>query len=141
MKRLSHLIALAAMTGSLSIPVWAGPDDATKATRDSSTNSLRVVRDEATGELRAPNTEELKALLEAESAARASSARSRSVQATATAQDVLPEEKTVKSHTNGMKSVKLGQESLTAIKVENTASGPRVVHADGTLVAPVRAEK
>ncbi|MFL6548027.1 MAG: post-PEP-CTERM-1 domain-containing protein [Povalibacter sp.] len=142
MKRVSHVIALAAMTGSLSITAWADPDTTAKpAEHSAQMSSMRVVRDAATGEFRAPTTEELKGLLEAERQAREArmSARSRAPQNTAP--DVLPAEKTVVRHANGMVSVKLSQESLTAIKAQNTPNGVRVVHAEETAASPARMEK
>ena len=93
-------------------------------------SSLRMVRDPATGEMRAPTTEELKGLLEAERQARAAQASSRARSVQNTAPEVLPAEKSVVKHANGMVSVKLGQESLTAIKAETTPNGVRVVHAE-----------
>lgn len=142
MKRMSQIIALAAMTGSLSITAWADPDTATQPAQSSAQmNSMRVVRDPATGELRAPNTEELKALIEAENQARNArmSARARAPQNTAA--DVLPAQKSVVRHGNGMISVKLSQESLTAIKAESTPNGVRVVHAEESAASPSRMEK
>jgi hypothetical protein len=129
MKRVSHVIALAAVTGSLSISAWADP--ATKPVdNNAQMSSLRVVRDPATGELRAPTAEELKSLIAAEQQARAArmSARARAPQNTAP--DVMPAEKSVQRHANGMVSVKLGQESLTAIKAQSTPNGVKVVHVE-----------
>ena len=142
MKRVSHVIALAAVTGFLSITAWADPPAAAKSTEGGAQmSSLRMVRDPATGEMRAPTTEELKGLLEAERQARAAQASSRARSVQNTAPEVLPAEKSVVKHANGMVSVKLGQESLTAIKAETTPNGVRVVHADETAAAPVRMEK
>ena len=142
MKRVSHVIALAAVTGFLSFTAWADPPAAAKSTEGGAQmSSLRMVRDPATGEMRAPTTEELKGLLEAERQARAAQASSRARSVQNTAPEVLPAEKSVVKHANGMVSVKLGQESLTAIKAETTPNGVRVVHADETAAAPVRMEK
>ena len=127
MKRVSQIIALAAMTGSLSITAWADTPPAAKSPEaGAQMNSLRMVRDPATGELRAPTTEELKGLLEAERQARAAQASSRSARSTTRA--ILPAEKKVVKHKNGMASVRLGQDSLTAIKAETTPEGVRIVH-------------
>lgn len=107
----------------------------------SDASSLRVVVDPETGEVRAPTHEELLALIEAEKAARAaqSSARARSAQA-ATAQEVLPETKSIQRHPNGMVSIKLGQDSLSVVKVETDGQGKsRTVHASETSsVAPAQ---
>jgi hypothetical protein len=131
MKRVSHVIALAAVTGSLSIAAWADQPPAAKSSDGGAQmNALRMVRDPATGEMRAPTTEELKGLLAAEQQARAAQASSRSRAAQNTAPEVLPAEKSVVKHANGMVSVRLGQESLTAIKAETTPNGVRVVHAE-----------
>ena len=109
MKRVSHVIALAAVTGFLSITAWADPPAAAKpAEGGAQMSSLRMVRDPATGELRAPTTEELKGLLEAERQARAAQASSRARSVQNTAPEVLPAEKSVVKHANGMVSVKLG---------------------------------
>ncbi len=138
MKRVSHVVALAAMTGSLSITAWADPAPEAKPTVDSAQMSgLRVVRDPETGELRAPNAEELKALLAAEQQARQARVAARGVQNTAP--EVLTPGKTVQRHGNGMVSVKLGQESLTAIKAQSTPDGVQVVHVDPS--APAAMEK
>jgi len=140
MKRVSHVIALAAMTGSLSITAWADPAPATKpADEGAQMSSLRVVRDPDTGQLRAPTSEELKGLLEAQRQARTAQASARSRSAQTTAPAVLPVEKSVVKHANGMVSVKLGQESLTAIKAVTTPDGVRVVHVQPA--APARMEK
>ena len=138
MKRVSHVVALAAMTGSLSITAWADPAPEAKPAADSAQMSgLRVVRDPETGELRAPNAEELKALLAAEQQARQARVAARGVQNTAP--EVLTPGKTVQRHGNGMVSVKLGQESLTAIKAQSTPDGVKVVHAEPS--APAAMEK
>ncbi len=138
MKRVSHVVALAAMTGSLSITAWADPAPEAKPAADSAQMSgLRVVRDPETGELRAPNAEELKALLAAEQQARQARVAARGVQNTAP--EVLTPGKTVQRHRNGMVSVKLGQESLTAIKAQSTPDGVKVVHAEPS--APAAMEK
>jgi hypothetical protein len=141
MKRVTQVIALAAVTGSLSVAAWAGPDDAAKPAQNSSEMSaLRVVRDPATGELRAPNDQELRALIAAQQQAKAlrQSARTRAAQHTA--QEVMPTQKHVVRHANGMASVKLSQESLTAIKAQTTANGVKVVHVEQSATAP-RMEK
>jgi hypothetical protein len=138
MKRFSQIIALAAMTSSLSIAAWAdSPPAANSPEAGAQMNSLRMVRDPGTGEMRAPTTEELKGLLEAERQARAAQASSRS--ARSTTRTILPAEKKVVKHKNGMVSVKLGQDSLTAIKAETTPDGVRVVHVKPE--APIRMEK
>src|SRR6188472_741915 len=108
MKRVSHVIALAAVTGFLSITAWADPPAAAKpAEGGAQMSSLRMVRDPATGEMRAPTTEELKGLLEAERQARAAQASSRARSVQNTAPEILPAEKSVVKHANGMVSVKL----------------------------------
>lgn len=142
MKRVSHVVALAAMTGSLSITAWADPAPEAKPAADSAQmSSLRVVRDPETGELRAPNSEELKALIAAEQQARAArqAARTTARAAENTAPEVLPATRSVQRHKNGMVSVKLGQESLTAIKAQSTPDGVKLVHVEPS--APAAMEK
>ena len=132
MRTLQSVIALGAMTGILCVSsVAIAADEAAQPPQKqaSGMNSLRVVRDAATGELRAPTSEELKALLAAQEAASRTSALSRST--TATAPQILPAQKSVVRHANGMMSMRLPQESLSAIRLATDAQGKsRIVHDD-----------
>lgn len=83
------------------------------------TDSLRVVRDKETGQLRAPNNDELKQMLAAEKAARKAKG--------------LPESSgeiqavEVRTHANGMKSAQLGPEYLVSLEARRDAEGNLVV--------------
>ena len=133
--RTAQCIALGAMAGMLcvsSLSSAAEPAATPKPKQESTMNAMRVVRDAATGEFRAPTTEELQALIAAERAAQQSAAFARS--ATPTAQQVLPSEKSIVRHANGMVSMRLSQESLSALKVVTDAQGKaHVVHVGEVL--------
>jgi hypothetical protein len=138
MKSAPRAIAIAAMIGSLCAS-WAIAEETSQPNHRDTNSNLRVVIDSQTGQARAPTPEELQALIEAERAARAaeSSARSALRSAPATAPDVLPAERTVQRHPNGMVSVRLPQESLSLLKLATDENGNvRLVHAKEATVAP-----
>jgi hypothetical protein len=143
MRTMQCVIALGAMAGILCVSTGAGaaePAAKPQQKQPAGLNAMRVVRDAATGELRAPTTEELQALLAAEQAARQSTAFARS--ATPTAQQVLPAEKSIVRHANGMVSMQLSQESLSALKAMTDAQGKvHVVHDAPVLKAQPQLEE
>jgi hypothetical protein len=105
--------AAVAMSAALAAPTAFAGDDAA---------AMRAVRDKVTGQMRAPNQEELKELLQAERDAR--KARG------------LPEEPSsepvkVRVHADGMRSAVLNQDMLVSVVAERNADGELVVrHAD-----------
>lgn len=71
-------------------------------------DGMRVVRDAQTGELRAPNSDELRAMQAQEKAEKAArKARGE--------ESAMPEETVVRVHANGMKSATLGEEHLVQV--------------------------
>lgn len=144
MKLLSHSIVFAAMAGiacASGLANAADPAPSADSKPRAEMNALRVIRDAATGELRAPTAEELKALLEAERVAREARLTSRARSTGTYAADVLPEQKAVVRHPNGMVSVRLGQDSLTAVKVVPVDGKPHVVHDAAAQSQPAAQEK
>jgi hypothetical protein len=141
MKPAVRALALVAMAGTLCAASVFAEESATP-NRDKNANAMRVVVDPETGEVRAPTSDELQALIQAEQAARAAerSTFARAAATAATAPDVMPEAKTVTRHKNGMVSIRLGQESLSLIKAETDAQGRvRAVHTNETSsVAPAQ---
>ena len=90
----------------------------------------RVVRDKESGKLRAPNAEELEAMLEADKAAGI----------TAPSGDKTPV--SVRQHPSGMKSAVLGRDYLATLKAERSADGKLVLkHADPAHEHPTAAPK
>ncbi len=98
MKKTSLFVA-AALAATLVAPTAPADEPA------AGTEALRVMRDKETGQLRAPNNEELQQMLEAEKANR--KARG--------AANALPQETTVRTHKGGMKSATLGEEHLVQV--------------------------
>ena len=85
---------------------------------------MRVVRDAQTGQLRAPNSEELRAMIAAEKAERAGR-RARGEESG------MPEETLVREHASGMKSAQLGEDQLVQVLANRDADGELVVsHAN-----------
>lgn len=113
----AHLMSAGAATAT-EPPTTAAADPAAQA------QALRVVRDKATGRLRAPTDDELKAMVASERAAR--KARG------------LPELEVqtplvVRKHAGGMRSAKLGPEYMMTLQGERQADGSiRSFHPDGT---------
>lgn len=86
------------------------------------TEALRVVRDKETGQMRAPNQEEMKELIAAEKAER----KARGLPEQTETQPVQ-----VREHANGMKSAVLGAEYLVMVTAEKDEHGKLVVkHAN-----------
>jgi hypothetical protein len=140
MKPAARAVAVVAMAGTLCAASVFAEESAKTPTSDHS-SAMRVVVDPETGELRAPTHEELRALIEAEQAARAAERSARTAsRAAATAPEVLPATKTVQRHANGMVSIRLSQESLSVVKVATDEHGKvRAVHAnESTPVAPAQ---
>jgi hypothetical protein len=139
MKPAVRVIALAAMTGALCTSTAVFAEDAAKSPAPKASNAMRVVVDSETGQLRAPTPEELRAQLARENA---SAANTRSARAAAPATSaVLPSEKSVKRHANGMVSVKMSQESLSALKTTTDANGKTIVEHEGDSTQPVATEE
>jgi hypothetical protein len=139
MKSAVRVIALAAVTGALCTSMVAFAEDAAKSPAPKTSNAMRVVVDPETGELRAPTPEELRAQLARENAP-ATNARSARA-ATSASSAVLPSERTIKRHSNGMVSVRMSQESLSALKVATDAEGKTIVKHEGDSAVPLATEK
>lgn len=123
MKPAIRAVALVAMAGALCTAQTVLAEEPAKAPKSKDTNSaLRVVVDPDTGEVRAPTSEELEALVKAQEAARAARSSARAA-APAAATQILPAENQVARHANGMVSVRLSQDSLSLIKIEKDADG------------------
>jgi len=113
MKKTSIVVA-AALVGVLAAPGTFAAD---------TTEALRVVRDKQTGQLRAPNSDELKEMLEAEKADRMARGKPESA---AEAQPVQ-----VRTHASGMKSAVLGEDFLVSVEAHRDTNGNLVMkHAD-----------
>jgi hypothetical protein len=135
MKALQQTIAMAAMAGSLCVAGAAAASEPANPPKSATQMSaMRVMVDPETGEVRAPTDEELRALIAAEKAATQAQKPTVARSAAATAQQVLPAQKSVVRHKNGMVSVQLSQDTLSAIKVETDATGrTHLVHEGQTL--------
>lgn len=127
MKPAIRAVALVAMAGALCTAQTVLAEEPAKAPTPKDTSSaLRVVVDPETGEVRAPTPDELAALIKAQEAATAAQSAARSsarAAAPAAPTQILPTEKQVVRHANGMVSVQLSQESLSLIKIETDANG------------------
>lgn len=104
---------LAADTASQSVTAASGDTPAAAVA------AKRVVRDKQTGKLRAPNEEELAAMIEQERAARAASGKS---------EESVP--LVVRQYPNGMRSAVLGPDFLVSIKAQRQPDGKIVVSHD-----------
>ena len=122
-----HSLALAGAAVALaagSAPVLAADQPIVAApAAESTAQSLRAVRDKETGKLRAPTSDELKEIVDAERAARK-----------ARGQAEPGETKTplaIRQHANGMKSAVLGPDFLATLKAERAPDGRLITkHAD-----------
>ena len=115
MKKTSVYVA-AAMAATLAAPVALADDAAVGM------DAMRAVRDKETGQLRAPNHEELKALIEAEKAER---------RARGEPEVAAPQEVQVRTYAGGMKAAVLNADFLVAIEARTDANGELVVqHAN-----------
>jgi hypothetical protein len=141
MKPAARAAALIAAAGTFCAASVFAEDSATTPPQRNTSNSVRVVVDPDTRAVRAPTAEELKALIEAENAARASARTARAAAAAAPTQ-VLPAERQIVRHANGMVSVQLSQESLSLVKAGTDANGKvRTVHGNETVSALPQEEK
>jgi len=129
MKPAVRAVALVAMAGALCTTQAVLAEESARApTPKESSNALRVVVDPETGEVRAPTPDELQALIKAQEAATAAQSSARSsaraaAPAAAAATQILPTDKQVVRHANGMISVQLSQDSLSLVKIEKDANG------------------
>jgi hypothetical protein len=136
MNGLKGAVAIAAMAGSLCIAGVANADDAKAAPAPTSgleMNSLRVVVDKNTGKVRAPTEEELVALIAAQKAAKQQATQARAARAASAnrAPMIMPANKTVQRHANGMVSARMSLDTLSALRVEKDAQGnTHLVHTN-----------
>jgi len=143
MKGLKQAVAIAALVGSLCVIVAANAEDSKPASDPSAASqmdALRVVVDKKTGKVRAPTDEELAALIAAQNAAKqkATQARAALSASTTRAPMIMPANKTVQRHENGMVSARMSASTLSALKVEPGAEGhARLVHANEAHQAAV----
>lgn len=118
-KRMLLASALALVTGPVAVAA-ASEVAAEVAAEPAAMNQLRVVRDKLTGELRTPDSEELKALVEAE---KADKAARRDKAKGPNAMPEAGEAPVVKQHGNGMKSAQLTEEYLVNLQGHRDARG------------------
>ncbi len=139
MKPKACAVALVAMAGTLcAASVFAEESAATpSSTKDAS--AMRVVVDPETGEVRAPTADELKQQLARENAAAAASSARAAAAPRST--HVLPTEKSVQRHSNGMVSVRLSQESLSLLKGTKQADGELEIEHVKEAAQPVATEE
>jgi hypothetical protein len=139
MKPAVRAVALVAMAGALCTSQAVLAEDVAKSPPPKASNAMRVVVDPETGEVRAPTAEELSAQIARENAPAAAARSARA--ATSPAPGALPAEKQVVSHSNGMLSVKMSEESLSALSATNDASGKTTVKHDSVSAQPVATEQ
>lgn len=126
------LVAMTRMLLAGAVALLATPAaiaaEATKApaAEGSTLSQLRVVRDQFTGELRAPDAAELKAMIEAENAENAA----KSQRAAKSGLPALRPEMVLKRHKNGMQSMQLSPEYLVNLHGTRDASGQLVTSHD-----------
>ena len=129
MKPKACAVALVAMAGTLCAASVLAEDSAKAPISKDSNSAMRVVVDPETGEVRAPNAQELEAQLAREQAAPAA-ARSIARAAAPTAKQVLPAEKVIQRHANGMVSVRMSQDSLSLLRATNENGKVKIEHAN-----------
>jgi hypothetical protein len=131
MKPAARAVALVAMAGTLcAVPAFA--DESPKKMPKDTASEMRVVVDPETGEVRAPTNNELKAQLARENAAAtAPSSLARSSRAAVRPTHVLPAEKVVQHHANGMVSVRMSQDTLSMLKAKADSNGALKIAHDG----------
>ena len=116
--KVTSVLAAAVLAATLAAPPVLAEETQTMS------NGLRVMRDKATGKLRAPTADELKAMEDAEQAAR----NARGLPQTAKTAPV------VRTHPNGMRSAVLGKDQLISLQAERGRDGKLVVkHSDPKL--------
>ena len=138
MKPAVRAFALVAMAGALCTSNAVLAEDAKAPASPKAGNALRVVVDPETGEVRAPTAAELQEQIARENAP---AVAARSARAASAPSAVLPAEKSVQRHPNGMLSVKMSQESLSLVAVTTDESGKtQLKHAnEAAQQAPVAA--
>jgi hypothetical protein len=115
MKKTSVYVA-AALAATLAAPAALADDAA------AGMDAMRAVRDKETGQLRAPNHDELKALLEAEKAER---------RARGEPEVAAPREAQVRTYGSGMKAAVLNADYLVSVEARVDENGKLVVqHAN-----------
>jgi hypothetical protein len=130
MKPKACAVALVAMAGTLCAASVFAEESAPTPSSNKDASTLRVVVDPETGEVRAPTADELKQQLARERAA----ATTRAARAAApSSKQVLPAEKKLQRHSNGMLSMRLSQETLSLLKAVPQADGKlEIEHANET---------
>jgi hypothetical protein len=132
MHRLTTQFALGAFVALVATGTPCLADDMVAAQPTASADAMRVVRDKATGKLRAPNANELEQMLAAEKAER--KARG------APEPSADPKPMQVRTYPSGMKAAVLGPEFLVAVEARRDADGNLVVRhaapADKPVAAP-----
>jgi hypothetical protein len=143
MKPAVRAVALVAMAGALCTSQAVLAEESAKAPTPKASNAMRVVVDPETGELRAPTAEELSEQIARERSAPAINARSAArVAAAPSTSAVLPAEKSVQHHANGMLSAKMSQDSLSALTATTDARGKTKIRHESESTQPaVAAEK
>jgi hypothetical protein len=124
LKTITASIALLGIAATATQAVHAAPPEQANtatASTPAQVQARRVVRDKETGKLRAPNDEELQALLEAERADR----KARGEPEAAAAGAVV-----VRQHANGMRSALLGPEHMVYLKAQRTPDSKLVISHD-----------
>jgi hypothetical protein len=139
MKPAVRAVALVAMAGALCTSHAVFAEESAKAPVPKDSNAMRVVIDPETGEVRAPTSEELAAQTARENAAAASAVRTSARAVTPASDAVLPAEKSVQRHPNGMLSVRLSEDTLSLLTATRAANGKtQVEHAsESPQPAPV----
>ena len=112
MRNISMLVA-AAVAATLAAPAVMASDAV------SASEAMRVVRDKETGQLRTPNNEELKQMLDAEKAQRKARGESEP--------SADPQPVAVRTYSGGMKAAVLGPEFLVSLEARRDADGNLVV--------------
>ncbi|MEP7706097.1 hypothetical protein [Paraglaciecola sp. 25GB23A] len=111
--KMIYIFAVATLAATLVAP------SAPAAEPTAATEALRVIRDKQTGQLRAPNNQELKDMLNAEKAARKARGESEP--------SAEPQQVEVRTYNSGMKSAVLGPEYLISLEAHRDADGNLVV--------------
>jgi len=123
MYRLTTQFAVGALVALAAAGTPCLADETAAAQPTASMDAMRVVRDKATGKLRAPNPSELKEMLEAEKAQRKALGKPESA--------AEPQPIEVRSYPSGMRAAVLGPEYLVSLEAYRDADGNLVVrHAD-----------
>jgi hypothetical protein len=112
MRKMSMVVA-AAIAATLATPAVLADDTV------AASEAMRVVRDKETGQLRAPNSAELKQMLEAERAARKAKGQPEP--------SADPQPLEVRTYSGGMKAAVLGPEFLVTLEARRDADGNLVV--------------